>query len=117
MNKTKVVSQYENGKLIARYSSITTAASIVGAQPAHIGKVAAGKRNTAAGYSWKYTPSLSDRLTKARKGVTQLDTDGNVVAVYESAELAATLTGIKLERINKVLAGNSRSAGGYSWVA
>lgn len=117
MNKTKIVSQYEEGKLIARYASIKTAATVVGAQPAHIGKVAAGKRNTAAGYGWKYTTKLSDRLTKARKGVSQLDSDGNVVAIYESANLAASLTGIKLDRINKVLAGTSRSAGGYTWVA
>lgn len=115
MKQKKVVSQYSGKTLLARYSSIAVAADFVGAQPAHIGKVAAGKRNSAGGFQWKYSNTISDKLTRSRKGITQFNDAGDIVAVYESVETAAKITGMTAKRIAKALGSKTGKAGGYIW--
>jgi len=111
---SKAVSQYENGKLIAKYYSISFASYLTDVQQAHIGKVAMGKRNSAGGYKWKYNGNFNARLTPSTKGITQLDSDGEAMAVFANSSVASELTGIKESTI-KAAVGKNKSAGGYLW--
>lgn len=109
--KSIAVSQYEGKKLVAKYRSIAEAASLTGVQPAHIGKVANGLRNTAGGFNWKSMKTFSSKM---KNGVTQTDSKG-VLAVYADADIAARYTGVRASAISKALSGKSRTAGGFGW--
>ncbi len=117
MNKSNTipVSQYLGGKLVAKYPSIALASSLTNVQPAHIGKVANGLRKTAGGFSWKSSKKFSNKFTSKLFGVSQLDLNGNVLAIYESALSASTATGVSEKTINKVILGKSSRAGGFVW--
>ena len=109
--KSIAVSQYQGNKLIAKYRSITEAATLTGVQPAHIGKVASGIRKTAGGFSWKSMKSFTGKM---KSGVTQSDANG-VVAVYANPDIAAKISGVRASAINNALSGKRRTAGGFSW--
>jgi len=116
-NRNKSVAQYEGKTLLAKYTSIANAAFLTEAQPAHIGKVANGLRNSAGGYGWKFTNN-SNRLSKNVPGILQIDTDTDeVVAVYRDVDTAATLSGLSATKINRVLTGSSKSVSGYTFLA
>jgi DNA endonuclease I-HmuI-like, NUMOD-like domain len=113
----KPVSQYRDGVLIARYPSIAVAAFLSETQPAHIGKVAAGLRETAGGFYWEFAQSFGVNLTRTNSGLSQIDleNDGSVVALYDSIETAALMSGLTITQINKVLSGNRKSVDGYTF--
>jgi DNA endonuclease I-HmuI-like, NUMOD-like domain len=112
-NRNIAVSQYNGKKLVAKYRSITEAAEMTGVQPAHIGKVANGIRNTAGGFSWKSTKTFSPKM---KNGVTQSDSTG-AIAVYADLDLASSFSGVTRKSIDKVLSGKGKMAGGYLWSA
>lgn len=115
---TTSISQYNTkGKLLARYSSISAAATLSETDQSHISKVARGKRSMAGGYTWKYynrslTPT--SKFTPKNEGVRALDANGNLVAVFATPEIAATLLGTKAGSITKAR-GTKRMVGGYLW--
>ena len=116
---TKVVpvTQYLAGKAVAKYPSIAIASRFTKTQPAHIGKVANGKRNLAGGFSWKSNKTFGTRFSPKNAGIAQLDKTGTIMALYESAEMASTLSGVTLKGINKVVTGNGNIAGGFRWAS
>lgn len=114
-NKNVPVAQYEGGTLLAKYPSITDASALTGTQRAHIGKVASGIRKTAGGFAWKSMKNFTGRLSPRNAGITQMDRSGNVLAVYANVGAASRVTGIAEGRIEKVLVGNGRVAGGSLW--
>ncbi|MBT8449171.1 MAG: hypothetical protein KJO69_05750 [Gammaproteobacteria bacterium] len=116
-NTVVPVTQYRNGKAIAKYPSITVASRFTKVQPAHIGKVAAGRRNTAGGFSWKSSKSFTDRFSPRNAGVSMMNKDGQVLATYASAEIASEMSGVALKGITKVITGAGRIAGGYRWAS
>jgi len=116
-NKKNVqVAQFnKNGELLAKYASLTEAAYWSEAQVAHIGKVANGKRKTAGGFIWKNVGKTAlTPFTTRTVGVRQTDEDGNIVAVYATPEIAATMTSISAKRITKAMTSKRKTAG-YNW--
>lgn len=115
---TTTISQYDDkGKLLARYTSISNAATLSETDQSHISKVARGKRNMAGGYGWKYygrslTPT--SKFTPKNQGVKALDLNGNLVAVFANSEVAAAVTGAKATSIEKAM-GTARKVKGYTW--
>ncbi|MDH5766619.1 MAG: hypothetical protein OEZ38_11445 [Gammaproteobacteria bacterium] len=107
------VAQYDGKTLVAKYRNITLAAEMSGAQPAHIGKVTNGVRNTAGGFHWKTLTSFDGKLSNKRTGIVQKDTGGNVLAVYSDLDAAAYMTGISKDKIEAVMEGTKRSVSGY----
>jgi len=115
--RNKAVAQYEGKTLLAKYSSISYAAYLTETQPAHIGKVANGLRNTAGGYVWNFTGSTK-RLSKNVPGVLQIDNDtDDIVAVYRDVDTASNLSGFSSTKINNVLSGVSKTVSGYRFLA
>lgn len=112
---TRPVAMYEGKTLVAKYTSIAYAAEMTGTQPAHIGKVANGLRESAGGYGWKSLKTFGSKLSPKRPGIAQCTKDGDVIAVYADADTASSLTGIKTNQINDVVKGSKSSAGGYVW--
>lgn len=56
---SKSVEQYTvTGKFVEKHESITTAAKKIGCSPTVIGSACRGEQKKAAGYVWKYTPTL-----------------------------------------------------------
>jgi len=117
LNKKNVqIAQYnKNGDLLAKYASITEAAYWSETQVAHIGKVANGKRKTAGGFIWKNVGQTAlTPLTARIVGIRQTDTNGDLVAVYATPEIAANMTQISAKRITKAMNSNRKIAG-YNW--
>lgn len=113
MSTKTPVAQYEGKTLLAKYSTIATASTLNGIQPAHIGKVANGLRNTAGGFSWKSLSRFNGKLSPKHTGLVQSDLEGNVLAVYADVDTAAALTGINAKTISSVVSGSRRSVNGY----
>ncbi len=114
----KPVSQFRDGVLIARYPSIAVAAFLSETQPAHIGKVASGLRETAGGSTWRFDRVFKTRLTKSNLGITQVDLEdggGTVIALYDSVQTAAIMSGLSVRQINAVMIGERKSVDGYSF--
>lgn len=117
--KSKVVSQYNGTHLIAKYSTVALASELNDVQPSHVGKVANGLRNTAGGFRWRFpkTVNLSRGLSSVNRGIGQIDVEtGEIVAVYESIDMASTITGFRRASINNSTTKLGRSAGGFGWV-
>lgn len=114
----KPVSQYDvSGNLIARYPSIAVAAFLSEVQPAHIGKVAAGLRTTAGGYTWKTNSRFTRKLTATNPGILQIDVenDDDLLAVYSDVETASLMSGLTEVQIARVLAGVQATIDGYTF--
>ncbi len=115
--RNKAVAQYEGKTLLAKYPSIANAAFLTETQPAHIGKVASGLRNTAGGYVWNFTGSTK-RLSKNVPGILQIDNEtDDVVAVYRDVDTASTLSGLSVAKITRVLSGAGKTVSGYRFLA
>ncbi len=54
-------------------------------------------------------------LNTTRKAVLKLDSDGNVLARYESVRSAAKSIGLTPEAVSHVCRGKNKTAGGYYW--
>ena len=113
--KAVPVAQYEGTTLLAKYPSISMAATTTKTQPAHIGKVTNGLRPKAGGYQWKSMKAFNGKLSTKLDGVVQTSLSGDIIGVYANAEVAATITGVNLKQLNKVLSGNGKRAGGFLW--
>lgn len=56
------------------------------------------------------------KIAKAKsKAIYQIDKDGNIVNIWESAREAENATGVCNQNIAKVLKGKRQYAGGYEW--
>lgn len=116
MSTMKPVNQYDGGRLVARYRSLTDASLLSEAQSAHIGKVASGLRETAGGFAWKFARKFSSGLTPNAPGIKQIDTDlGEVIAVYRDIDVAAEMTGFTKSEISRVLKKSGRTVRGFSF--
>lgn len=111
---TKQVAQYVGNKMVARYFSITDAATLTSTQRAHIGKVCNGIRKTAGGSTWKYTRINGSKLPVG--SVIQYDvTTGDAVAVFANLNTASEILGIPSAKIERVLSGASKKVNGYTF--
>lgn len=76
-------------------------------------------RQSAGGYIWSTTDSPPfydfDVARKWRKPVQQIDKNGNVVAVYESANIAASELGLQNTLISACCHGRRKTTGGFGW--
>ena len=114
MKKPVCVSQIDGKNVIAKYASMALAEEMTNASSAHISKVVRGIRNTAGGYKWKRTSKVNS-ISSKNPGINMLDEYGNVIASFADVNVASSITEIPVHRINAVLDGKHKTAGGYHW--
>jgi hypothetical protein len=123
----KVVTQYDlRGSRIAVFESTRKAEAKTGIPSSSILAAANGRFARAGGYLWRMGSgdkqlSMKDNNAhnlyrkKNSKTVQKFSIDGKFMAEYGSIREAARAEGFATARISNVLAGKSRSAGGYIW--
>lgn len=115
----KQVYQYnmKDGSLVATYNSLENAANAVGAEKRSISRACFNVNNAFRGFYWSYTKTVqfSPSGDKRRKKVRQLDSDGNLLAEYNSVAEASRQTGISKSPIAKSCRGEQKTTGGYFW--
>lgn len=121
--ETNPVYQFDlEGNLIARFPNANQAMLLTGVNDAAIGEVCKNPfkpgNNSRGGFMWAYTeiPSKSYEKPKGTpKKTLQLDTNGNILASFDSAREASKATGICYKRISAAITGRQKTAGGYKW--
>lgn len=119
----KSVCQYNTkGELIYKFLDIVTASKITGIVPSLIIENCSGKIKTAGGYIWRYQKEEGNRLTEyditpfsGERSVSQFDTNGNLIAIYNSAKEASEQTGASRSKICMCCKHKRKTAGGFHW--
>lgn len=114
----KTVYQFsvKDGRLIAEYDSLGSAAASVNACDTCVGNASTGQAKTCKGYYWSYLPTFPTNFKDERKKqVVQFDLDGNYIAHYISVAEASRQTGCNKTSIAKVCRGERKSSSGYLW--
>lgn len=123
------INQYSlDGKFIYHYTSAEEAAKYIGTYSSSIIKVCRGKHCSHKGYIWRYAKNANDASdlnmkdsNKAlnnsynKREVVQMDLDGNMLNVFESAHDASRQTGISVNNIRTACSNINLSAGGFKW--
>lgn len=69
------------------------------------------KKSVASAVAWK----ISEKLNSRKKKIKQLDLQGNLITVFESARQAARELNLSQGAISNVARGIAKSTGGYLW--
>ena len=110
---SKPVRCVETGRI---FPSIKCAAESNGTISVNISKVLLGQRLTAGGFHWEYV-----NVQPARQNVRKSHREGKAVRCIETQEVFRTISeaaahfGIVHSSIGHVLAGRTKTAGGYHW--
>lgn len=112
LQKRRAVRQYNlQGEWLMSFDSATEAARQTGAQQTKITDCCKGNRRTAGEYQWRYedlgltkVPAVPAPSCKKKK-VGQYDTQGNLIAVYESYVAAAKAVNGTSSAISRICAG------------
>lgn len=108
------------GNFITEYNTIKDASIRTGIHNSNITMCCQGDYNHAGGYIWIYKEEYDPTKTYTYKNpvykeVVQIDTDGNIIATYESIKEASNTTGIKGCTISRCCAKDGSTAGGFIW--
>lgn len=108
------------GNFIAEYSTIKDASINTNIYDSSITMCCKGNYNHAGEYIWMYKEEYDPSKTYVYKNpvykeVVQIDTNGNIIATYESIVEASRITGINNSTISRCLAKDGSMAGGFVW--
>lgn len=108
------------GNFIAEYSTIKDASINTNIYDSSITMCCKGNYNHAGEYIWIYKEEYDPSKTYVYKNpvykeVVQIDTNGNIIATYESIVEASRITGINNSTISRCLAKDGSMAGGFVW--
>ena len=116
------IEQYSlQGELLNIYSNATVAAEETGV---NFHSITSSNTITSGGYIWRRVneiETIEDLVNKlsrnipALQGIEQYDTNGNLLAIFDSAGHASKETGINISSIKAAGDGKQASAGGYLW--
>lgn len=109
-----------NGTFVREFKNAQEAAKAVGCTYNNIISVANGKTNSAGGYYWKKKKDTTEVVipkNKRKKAIDQLDMEGNYIASWESAAIAAKTLGAEysVKGISKCCIGDLKSYKNYKW--
>lgn len=116
------IEQYSlQGELLNIYNNATVAANETGI---NFHSITSSNTLTSGGYIWRRinaTETIEDLMKKlsrnipALQGIEQYDTNGNLLAIFDSAGQASRETGVNISSIKAAGDGRQVSAGGYLW--
>lgn len=115
----------QKGEFLAAYESLITAANAASVSTQQISKAINGRAESAGGFLWLRAnvedpiipvPPLKEKTTEnISKAIFQIDTNGEIIAEYESINAAEKQTGVNRKSIRDVIRGRQRTAGGFFW--
>lgn len=113
------------GEFLAAYDSLMAAANAASVSTQQIGKALNGRAESAGGFLWLRAnvedpivpiAPLKEKITEnISKAIFQIDTNGEIIAEYESINAAEKQTGVNRKSIRDVIRGRQRTAGGFYW--
>lgn len=106
-----------DGKLVAEYDCLLSAANAVNAGKQSISNTCLGYNKTCNGYYWSYNltePYIVEKDLR-RKEVKQLDLSGNIITTYQSVAEASKQSGVSSTCISRVCRGEREHSRGYIW--
>lgn len=111
------VLQYaKNGDLIAEFTSVVEASKITRVNQAHIRKSLNGGRVSAGGFLWRWrSDGPPVELESRYSPVRQLSLTGELIAEFDTIDVAASQLGLVWQRIVKCCDGEMNNTGGYRW--
>lgn len=115
-SKSKQVFQYDlQGKLINIWNSIIDIERKGVASRSSVGRCLNGKQKSACGYIWSYVPLEDFTIEKIK--IEQYDLEGNLIAVYDNASLAARTISEQAvsSHILEVCKNQRKTAYGFKW--
>ncbi|MDZ7899125.1 MAG: NUMOD1 domain-containing DNA-binding protein, partial [Arcicella sp.] len=118
-SQKEIVHQYDKkGDFLGEFESISEAAKSVNLTTASIFACVSGAVKTSGGYVWRYKDQPyhgeHKELVKGR-AVTQLDTEGNILATFKTILDACIATGVAETSLRRSYHGTRPTAGGYVW--
>lgn len=102
-----------DGNEIARFKSMSEAERATGVSRNRIVECCRGSVKSHNGFVWRF--ANADQPVAKTPAVIQRDTDGNVIARYESVDEAAMATGTKPYGIRASCRGAKKSSNGFIW--
>jgi len=115
----KTVYKYDvnSGELLDYYGCLDDAAASIGADRKSISRACINVSNRYRGYYWsyEYKEPFSPNTDARKKEVTQMDMEGNCIAVFESVAEASDLTGVNKSSIAKCCRNQYKSASNFKW--
>jgi NUMOD1 domain len=115
----KIVHQYnKKGDFLGEFESISEAAKSINLTSASVFACVSGAVKTSGGYVWRYKDQPYHGEHKGIKRgfeVTQLDTNGNILATFKNITDACKVTRVAETSINRCYKGIRPTAGGYVW--
>ena len=104
--------QYDlQGNFIQEFSSYKDALDSIDVASSSLCNCLKGKYNSCGGFLWSY----ANQPIKKKPKISQLNKNGEIIAIFSSALEAKAKTGISNTSIGKVCNGKAKSAGGYYW--
>ena len=115
----KDVYQYriDDFTLVGTHDCLDSAANVVNADKKAISKACLNVNNLYNGFYWSYElrePFVPNSDAR-KKGVIQMDMEGNVIAEFKSVAEASRSTGANKSSIAKCCRKVNKSASGFSW--
>ncbi len=115
----KNVYQYstDGGHLIGTYDSLENAANAVNSSRKSISNACLGYNKTCMGFFWSYdcTEPFFPGKDSRKKGVSQFNLEGNLLANYVSVSEASRITGISKTCISRCCRGEREKTSGFLW--
>ena len=122
-NRRRTVRQYDKftGKMIAEFSTVSDAARSIGVGTSNIAVACKSPEKTSGGFLWRYADeglavveACPYKKCKGKK-VRKCDSNGQVIAIYDSIIEAAVSNNINQSNIVKACRGKLNAVGGYKW--
>lgn len=118
-----VVQIDKNGEFIAEYESTMSAERATGLYSSQISACCHHKNGARSygGYQWLFKTEYdktgsSPYKTPSIKSVVQLDSDKNLIAIYDSLKNASEAIGISMGWLSICCRDQTKNAGGYKWM-
>ena len=121
--RAKAVLQYDlDGNFIKEYVSANNADDELGLGHGNVYSACIGKKKSVGGFMWRfktdnYPIKIDPYKTNQSKPVQQLDLNGNLIRVWNSAKEAGDSLGIAASGITACCKGYDKyvTAGGFKW--
>ncbi len=110
----------KDGKLVARYPSLSAASEAAGISVQSLGAAAGGKSMQSGGFVWvyeeNYVEGVGMRKRKSYRPVDKFNLKGKFIARYDSVNEAAASVGLKsASGVTGVCRGKKKACGGHIW--
>lgn len=112
---TPVAAYTISGALVGSYPSLTVAAQTIGVHKSTLCAALNKRCSTAGGFRWFHAGEPFSYSPHSGTPVDQYNFNGELIASYESQQIAANATSVLYSQLADCCAGRASAAGGYQW--